>query len=240
MSLQAITIRVHVPRRVLRRLREWKLRLHGASGSASRRLDLLGDRDVEWSWVASQVPAGPGEALDFGPGGSRLGLMAAQRGYRVTAIDLQHVNWPYLHPDLCFIQGDLLKLSFPRNRFDLVINCSTIEHVGLAGRYGVGEHRPDGDLEAMAYLRTLMKPGAGMLLTIPVGRDAVVGRLHRVYGSHRLERLLDGYAIEKEQYWAKNSQNTWTLTNRRNALAVEPGERIYGLGCFVLRTLGGA
>ncbi len=239
MSLQAITIRVHLPGWVLRRLRDGKLRLQGASRSVASPLNLLGDRDVEWSWVASQVPAGPGEALDFGPGGSHLGLAAAQKGFRVTAIDLQPVNWPYLHPDLSFIQGDLLKLEFPRHLFDLVINCSTVEHVGLAGRYGVGEHRPDGDLEAMAYLRTLMKPGAVMLLTVPVGRDAVVGRSHRVYGSQRLKKLLDGYAIEKEQYWAKNPQNTWTLTDRPNALAVEPGERIYGLGCFVLRTLDG-
>ena len=32
-----------------------------------RRLALLsGDRYIEWSWVAEQMPSGPGEALDFG------------------------------------------------------------------------------------------------------------------------------------------------------------------------------
>jgi hypothetical protein len=31
--------------------------------------------------------------------------------------------------------------------FDTVINCSTVEHVGLPGRYG-GPSIPDGDLEA--------------------------------------------------------------------------------------------
>jgi SAM-dependent methyltransferase len=191
---------------------------------------------VEWSWVASRLPAGSGEALDFGPGGSHLGLVAAQKGYRVTAVDLQPVDWHYAHPRLRFVQGDLLRTAFPKHAFDLVINCSTVEHVGLAGRYGVRHPRPDGDLEAMAVLRALLKPGARMVLTIPVGRDAVVGSLHRVYGPQRLERLLHGYLIEEQQYWAKDTQNVWALADRAGALMVDPLAQAYALGCFVLRT----
>ncbi|MGB9591418.1 MAG: methyltransferase domain-containing protein, partial [Candidatus Kryptoniota bacterium] len=139
----------------------------------SRVINLLGDRDIEWSWVTAQMPLGPGEALDFGPGGSYLGLIAAQRGFNVTAVDIEPVQWPYIHPQLHFVQGDILRLPLPKERFDLVINCSTVEHVGLVGRYGVTEDRPNGDLEAMARLKELMKPGGIMLLTIPVGQDAV-------------------------------------------------------------------
>jgi len=57
---------------------------------------------------------------------------------------------------------DILKVDLPAKHFDLVINWSTVEHVGLAGRYGVTKSRPDGDLEAMARLRDLMKPGGGL------------------------------------------------------------------------------
>ena len=235
MSLHAITIRLPVPEWVLRGLRDGRLRSHATSRVVPTLPNLVGDRDVEWSWVASHMPAGPGEALDFGPGGSSLGLLAAQRGFRVTATDLRPVNWPYLHPDLRFVQGDLLNLSLPKYLFDVVINCSTVEHVGLVGRYGVSEPRPEGDLDAMTHLRSLMKPGAVMILTIPVGRDAVVGALHRVYGLQRLGRLLQGYTIEKQQYWAKNAANVWTLVDRQEALNVAPGEQLYGLGCFVVR-----
>lgn len=200
--------------------------------------NLLGDRDIEWSWVASQMPSGPGEALDFGPGGSSLGFMAAQRGFNVTAVDLEPARWPYVHSRLRFVQGDILKLPLPKEHFDLVINCSTVEHVGIVGRYGVTEKRPDGDLEAMARLHELMKPGGVMLLTIPVGRDKVFVPLHRVYGSERLPKLLSNYIIEKEEYWVKNSQNHWILTDKQDALARDAQERLYGLGCFVLRRLG--
>ncbi len=98
--------------------------------------NLSSDRDVEWSWVATQMPGGLGAALDFGPGTSYLGLIAAQRSFEVTAIDLEPVQWYYCHKRLNYRKGDILKLDLPQKHFDLVINCSTIEHVGLAGRYG--------------------------------------------------------------------------------------------------------
>ncbi|HOT90771.1 MAG TPA: DUF268 domain-containing protein [Anaerolineae bacterium] len=188
------------------------------------------------------MPSGPGEALDFGPGGSHLALIAAQRGFNVTAIDLGPVHWPYVHPGLRFIRGDLLKLPLPREHFDLVINCSTVEHVGLAGRYGVTEDRPDGDLEAMARLRELMKPGGVMLLTVPVGQDAVFAPLTRIYGRQRLPRLLDGYTVEKQVFWVKDRENRWVQADKETAWNFEasagswdPLQNAYALGCFVLR-----
>lgn len=204
--------------------------------------NLSGDRDIEWSWIASQMPTGSGEALDFGTGGSFLGLIAAQRGFHVTAIDLTHIHWDYMHPDLRFLQGDLLELPLSASSFDLIINCSTIEHVGLIGRYDVKTDRPDGDLEAMAHLRTLLKSDGIMLLTIPIGRDALFAPLCRVYGSQRLPRLLDGYDIIKEAFWTKDDQNRWQITAKAEALDFEAfagswdaRQNITALGCFVLK-----
>ena len=205
-------------------------------------INLAGDRDIEWSWVASQMPSGPGKALDFGNGGSHLGLIAAQRGFDVTAVDLEPVQWLYIYHSLRFIQGDILKFPLSEGHFDLVINCSTVEHVGLVGRYGVMESHPDGDLEAMARVRELMKPGGIMLLTIPVGQDAVFPPMCRVYGKERLPRLLDGYIVEKEALWVKDQENRWAQCDRERALifeasasSLDPLQNIYALGCFVLR-----
>jgi 2-polyprenyl-3-methyl-5-hydroxy-6-metoxy-1,4-benzoquinol methylase len=233
---------IYLPGLLYRLLRRLKQRIVSHHKDNHPVVNLLGDRDIEWSWIASQMPSGPGEALDFGPGSSHLGLIAAQRGFNVTAVDLEPVQWPYVHPQLRFVQGDILKLSLPKEHFDLVINCSTIEHVGLAGRYGVTEDRPDGDLEAMARLRELMKPGGVMLLTIPVGQDAVFAPLCRVYGAQRLPRLLEGYIVEKEVFWVKGSENRWTLCNKETALNFEASagswnalQNVYALGGFILR-----
>lgn len=197
-------------------------------------VNLLRERDIEWSWIVGKMGNGPGEALDFGNGGSYLSLVAARRGYQVTAVDLLPVDWLYRHPNLRFLMGDIVSLNLPRASFDLIINCSSIEHVGLAGRYGVTEGNPNGDLEAMAVLMDLCKDGGIMLLTTPVGKDTVFRPLHRVYGEERLPRLIEGWEIREEEYWVKDETNHWGRVDRTSALRRQPKREQYGLGLFVL------
>lgn len=197
--------------------------------------NLLGDRDIEWSFIAAHLPTGPGYALDFGTGESSMGLMAARKKYCVTAIDLGKISWSYIHTNLEFIQGDILDLPFPEHKFDVIINCSTVEHVGLPGRYNVSESKPDGDIDAMERLKKLMKPNGCMLITIPIGKDAVFMPLHRVYGNERLPKLFKGYIIEYEEFWLKNDKNQWVMADKTEALMKEPQAYLYGLGCFILR-----
>lgn len=80
-----------------------------------------------------------------------MGLLAARRGFRVICVNLESVKWHYEHPNLKFIRGDIFKLDLHENHFDLIINCSTVVHVGLAGRYSVVYHREDGVLKPCAY-----------------------------------------------------------------------------------------
>jgi SAM-dependent methyltransferase len=238
--MRRLTLAVPVPDVVYGALRSVKLKGRrgvGISASASTSApmrDLSGDRAIEWTWVAAQVPNGPGTALDFGCGQSDLGLVAAHRGFSVTALDLEPVTWPFRDERMSFLQGDILDAPFGERLFDLVLNCSTVEHVGLVGRYGVAEGQPDGDLTAMAHLRAALKPGGRMLMTIPVGRDAVFAPLHRVYGTERLPRLLERFTVEHSEYWVKDADNRWVVTDEAAALAAPVLERLYGLGCFIL------
>jgi SAM-dependent methyltransferase len=194
--------------------------------------NLRGDRDVEYSWILANLPPGPGKALEFGCANGWLSLTAARRGFDTTGIDLTPVKWFYVHPGLRFIQTDIFNLDLPSSSLDLIINCSTVEHVGLA-RYGDAAN-PDGDIEAMARLRQALKPKGVMLLTIPVGQDATIVPLHRIYGQSRLPRLLDGFIVEQKEYWTKDDQNRWRMANEREALSEQLRPNIYALGCFVL------
>lgn len=202
-------------------------------------LDLSGDRDVEWSFIAAHMPQGPGEALDFGCDGTYLNLIAARRGFKVVALDLETQVLPWQHPNRRFEKCDLLEASLPEASFDLVINCSSVEHVGLVGRFSVSAPRPDGDLDAMRRLRELMKPGGVQLLTIPLGRDGVFSPWHRVYGEKRLPVLLQGYEVMQSEFWCKSPGGGWAACDREEALRFEAAwddqRKIYALGCFVLR-----
>jgi hypothetical protein len=132
-------------------------------------------------------------------------------------------------------QGDLLGHDFGGRRFDTVINCSTVEHVGLPGRYGSPDI-PDGDLQAMSRLRELMNgPLSRMILTIPVGRDGVFAPAHRVYGDRRFAQLITGYSVIREVYYAKMlPDRRWKETTRQAAFAVQGSRSFYALGLFVL------
>jgi len=123
-------------------------------------IDLSGDRDVEWSFIASRLPSGSGEALDFGCGFGNLSLLAAQRGWHITGMDLLAYPMYWQHENFQFLQGDLLKLDLPAHRFAFIINCSAVEHVGLSGRYGVTLQENDGDLVAMRKLRVTLERAA--------------------------------------------------------------------------------
>ena len=206
-------------------------------------INLLGDRDIEESWIASHMSSGPGWALDFGSGGSSLSLLAAFKGYEVMAIDLEEHEVPYCHPQILARAVDIFHTDLQPHQFDLIINCSAIEHVGLSGRYGVIDDRPDGDIEAMRLMKSAMKPGAIMLMTVPVGQDAVCRPFHRVYGTQRLPRLLEGFNVQAKQFWVKNSDNRWILSPENTALCFRcsshssiPSKNTYALGCFVLST----
>jgi SAM-dependent methyltransferase len=193
---------------------------------------LQGDRGVEWSFCFSRMANGPGDTLDFGADIGFLALAAAQRGHNVVALDRLPPALEYSHERVTPLQADILDRPLGDRRFDQIVNCSSMEHVGLAGRYGSGE-APDGDLEAMAILREALAPGGRMILTIPVGQDQVCAPFHRVYGEERLPRLLDGYQAAEEQFWVKRAA-AWEPAGRAEALATPGSRDFYSLGLFVL------
>lgn len=236
MPIVRVAIPVYMPRWLYRFLLHLKPKKQRSKPNASY------EREIEYPFVAAYMPWGPGKALDFGSGTSFMGLIAAHRGFSVMALDLNPQPSPWRHPNVDFIQADLFDSDFASDYFDLVINCSTVEHVGLAGRYSVAEPRLDGDLEAMNRLRQLMKTGATMLLTIPVGRDQTFAPLCRIYGKKRLPRLIENFFVEKEEFWMKNSSNQWAMCNKEEALQSEASvvssdsqKNLYCLGCFVLK-----
>jgi SAM-dependent methyltransferase len=210
-------------------------RLQANNGDGSGGRTLAGDRDIEWGWSLAQLPDSPGLVLDFGAGNGILSAGAAARGHRVVAVDLEPCAFSFELDQITYRRGDLNELEFEPESFDYVINCSTTEHVGLAGRYSGSRDDVDADIRAMERLAQLLKPGAEMGLTIPVGRDAVFPPLHRVYGQERLPRLLAAFEVVTERYLAKLEDDRWREVDRQSALAEQGSRSYYALGLFRLR-----
>ncbi len=205
-----------------------------------------GERHVEWSFLSRELPDGPGEALEFGCELGYMSLLAAQKGYRVLATDLESQPFTWWHPLVEFREGDFLKMDLPSNYYNLAINCSSVEHVGIVGRYGISEEENDGDIQVMQRLADILKPGGLLLMTAPCGQDVVMAPWNRVYGYERLPRVLAPFQIVKQAYWVKDAANRWTPSDRDMALNFQPRydpsspyECLYALGCFVLQKSAG-
>jgi len=220
----------------------WLLNVAGNLAlEASRRIaerdgaTLVGDRWIEWSFCLARLAGGPGTTLDFGADIGFLSLAAAQRGHHVVALDRMPPALEYRHPRVSALQADILERPLEGRRFDQIINCSSVEHVGLAGRYGSFED-PSGDLKAMAIMRDLLDLDGQMIMTIPVGRDLVCAPLHRIYGHTRLPQLLEGFSVVEEQYWRRDpAASAWIEVDRDDALQTGGSAWFYALGLVVLK-----
>jgi hypothetical protein len=87
----------------------------------------------------------------------------------------------------------------------------------------------------MQKLRRLMKPKGIMLMTLPVGQDAVISPLHRIFGPQRLPRLLEGYKIIESLFFRKEVHNVWAACSQREAYTEVGNDHYYALGCMVLQ-----
>lgn len=78
-------------------------------------------------------------------------------------------------------------------QFDYGISISSFEHDGL-GRYG-DPLNPDGDLQAMVNMKSIIKKDGFFYLAVPTGTDKVVWNAHRIYGKIRLPMLLKDWKL---------------------------------------------
>lgn len=193
--------------------------------------DLAGEKIIDWGWICANLPSGPRRALEIGCGESPIlpGMLA--RGYKVTCVDLDNAILQELN-GFSFIEGDFNEVELVPE-FDIIIACSSLEHFGLAGRYG-SHADSDADLKAMQRIYNLLSPRGQAFVTIPIGQDVVHLPWHRVYGRERLPRFLQGFAIKSSCFWAKQPWGPWFETTLKHALNQPISLQRYALGQFLL------
>ncbi|MFF4016700.1 class I SAM-dependent methyltransferase [Streptomyces sp. NPDC001843] len=169
----------------------------------------LRDPEVRAAWAArlgTWLPDRPADVLDLGCGTGSLALLAAERGHRVTGVDLsppmvELARAKLAGRDAVFLVGDAAAPPVGERRFDVVL----VRHVLWA--------LPD-PARVLRDWRGLLRPGGRFVLVegvwgtvSPVGiaADRLVGLLEAVAGEARVERLSDdmalwGKTVDDERY----------------------------------------
>lgn len=97
------------------------------------------------------------------------------------------------------------------NLYDCIVSFSSIEHSGL-GRYG-DPLDPNGDLKTMENIYNNIKDNGILIWGGPIGQDALVWNVHRVYGNIRLPLLfknfieLEWFGFNKDQLLSRKLEN---------------------------------
>ena len=209
----------------------YKLGLRSWIQDDEKYCDLAGDRAIEDSWCLLYIREGDKKVLDIGCVQSPLTLSAQRFGNKVDCVDLRSIE--YEMAGIKFYQSDILKLNLKEKTYDIILLCSTVEHIGIEGRYGSSqiEH---GDLKVMELCKRLLAPKGKLIVTIPVGIDDVYYPNHRIYGEARLPKLLLGYEVKKKEFWRKNEKNRWVEVAEEVALNVKGSNSYYAMGLYEL------
>ena len=136
---------------------------------------------------------------------------------------------------IIFRNGDVRSTGYPDNYFDLIFLISTVEHVGFDEESSaddtvfnrpleapssvpdLGKHR--GDLQAMGELGRIVKPGGGLLVSVPFGLGGAVmvqDSKQRYcffvqYDYSRWQMLLasSGLRLAEERFFGHSSDSGW-------------------------------
>jgi len=188
------------------------------------------DRYIEYNFTLKNLPKPPVNILDVGCVSSFFPLILAGFGYQVTGLDMRkyQITEALAFPNFKFIQHNIVEKLLPKV-FDCVTAISTIEHIGIHGRYGAKKD-DFADFNAIRNIRECLKDNGTLILTIPVGKYKVVAPYQRIYGWQRINKMTFGFKLEEERYYIE--KHYWRECDRIEAFSVESSKTKYALGLY--------
>lgn len=184
----------------------------------------LDERIVEYPWLMSHLPLGPGQLLDAGSALNfrfllDLPALAAKTIHICTLAPERQSFWRL---GISYSFQDLRRTCFRDAFFDYVVSLSTVEHIGLDnGRFYTGQasspRDPASYLDAVREMARVLRPGGRLYLTIPYGQHSDLGWL-QVFDAVMLDRVIQAFGARDvvEQVFRYTGAG-WQVSNRAEA-----------------------
>ena len=217
--------RLYAPHKVseLRRVLEMPFDTRNLPRGFSYRLD---ERLVEYPWLFSRLPAGPGELLDAGSVLnhdfilSHPTLQPKLQGKKLTIMTLAPEGYSFWDRGINYVYGDLRRTYFRDESFDLVVCVSTLEHIGLENQRfhstNLEETAAGGShLDAVKEFGRVLKPGGRCYITVPFGKK-FRGKWHQVFDSGMVDEVVEAFAPVRvtETYFRHLPDAGWQTSSR--------------------------
>jgi 2-polyprenyl-3-methyl-5-hydroxy-6-metoxy-1,4-benzoquinol methylase len=209
-------------------------------GLESQNSFAIAERFYEYAFAIDQIMKNDikdKQVIDIGSAMTVLAAVVAKLGNDVTCIDFQ--KWSSHLDRVSYLSCDLIAgcPTLKPHSFDFGLCISTIEHVGL-GRWKDPED-VYGDVKGMQTIYELLKPGALLVLTVPVGLAEVSFPAHRIYNQSRLKKITKDFkVIEEKFYCLENNGMEFKPCSSDVAFNLSKTEAVnYNIGCFLLEKI---
>ncbi len=187
----------------------------------------LDERIVEYPWLFSRLPAGPGRLLDAGSvlNFDFLLQQPRLREKQLTIMTLAPEADCFWRYGVSYVFGDLRETGFRDGYFDYIACISTLEHVGLDNTLlytsdaSKRENAPASYLAAVRELRRILKPGGSAYITVPFGRHDVRTWL-QVFDASMLGNLIAAFGPQTSSvdFFRYRSKDGWHPSSREAAV----------------------
>jgi len=172
------------------------------------------DRYLEYPWMVENIDIQKGKLLDVGSTAHELLYESLPKTIEIHGINLNKQITQ--NKKIRFSKGDIRKTDYPDNYFNCITCISTLEHIGVAGRYN-SDNDPEGDIKAMQEMNRILKTDGILLVTVPYGIKDVLP-INRLYDKERIAKLFNGFDIVEQKFVKFNKKrNVWLRVNEKEA-----------------------
>lgn len=185
----------------------------------------LDERIIEYPWILSRLPEGPGRLLDAG---STLNFdfvmshpsLLRKRMFISTLAPERNCFWKR---GISYVYEDLRETCYREDYFDWVVSLSTIEHIGMDNTMlytkdaSKKENAPDAYMLALWEYRRILKPRGVLYLSFPFGRYQNRGWF-QVFDGARVDALIRHFSPSsvKEELFRYASEG-WKISSREES-----------------------
>jgi SAM-dependent methyltransferase len=189
----------------------------------------IDERIVEYPWVIANIPKDRASLLDAGSAINFDSILSHQKltNKKITIANLNPETRCFWSRGISYIFGDMRKLPFTSDIFEIVTCISSLEHVGMdntkiySDNNEFNENKKEDYLTAVTELKRVLKAGGTLLITVPYGKYDDFGFFQQ-FDRNMVDKIKSLFDADKvRETYFKYENQSWKLSTANDCDSAE-------------------